>query len=127
MEKITDAAYMHGKIVCKNFEIKSFGEYHDLYFKIDTLYFSSNCTLILDFENVRKICLNIYHSDPAKLLSAPGWVWLAALKKTEVKLELLTDIDMLLMIEKGIREGIYHAVHRYAKANNKYMKDYDNN
>ena len=54
-------------------------------------------------------------------------MWLAALKKTEVKLELLTDIDMLLMIEKGIREGIYHAVHRYAKANNKYMKDYDNN
>ena len=125
MEKITDADYMHGKIVCKNFE--SFGEYHDLYFKIDPLYFSSNCTLILDFENVRKICLNIYHSDPAKLLSASGWVWLTALKKTEVKLELLTDIDMLLMIEKGIREGIFNAVHRYAKANNKYMKVYDNN
>ena len=54
-------------------------------------------------------------------------MWLKALKKTEVKLELLTDIDMLLMIEKGIREGIFNAVHRYAKANNKYMKDYDNN
>ena len=49
----------------------------------------------------------------------------AALKKTEVKLELLTDIDMLLMVEKGIREGICNAIHRYAKANNKYMKYYD--
>ena len=47
------------------------------------------------------------------------------LKKTEVKLELLTEIDMLLMVEKGIRGGICHAIHRSAKANNKYMKNYD--
>ena len=53
--------------------------------------------------------------------------WQAALKKSEVKLELLTDIDMLLMAEKGIRDGICHAIHRYAKANNKHMKDYDKN
>ena len=53
--------------------------------------------------------------------------WQAALKKPEVKLELLTDIDMLLMAEKGIRDGISHAIHRYAKANNKHMKDYDKN
>ena len=53
--------------------------------------------------------------------------WQAALKKPEVKLELLTDIDMLLMAEKGIRDGICHAIHRYAKANNKHMKDYDKN
>ena len=73
------------------------------------------------------MCLKMYQLDPAKSLSAPGLAWKAALKKTEVKLELLTDIDMLLMVEKGIRGGTYHAIHRYAKANNKYMKDYDKN
>ena len=71
--------------------------------------------------------LKIYHLDLVKFLSAPGLTWKAALKKTEVKLELLTDIDMLLMVEKGIRRGICHAIHRYAKANNKYRKDYDEN
>ena len=60
-----------------------------------------------------------------KNLSAPGLAWQAALKKTEVKLELLTDIDMLLMVEKGIRGRICNTIHQYAKANNKYMKDYD--
>ena len=71
--------------------------------------------------------LKIYYLDFAKFLSPPGLAWQAALKKTKVKLELLTDIDMLLMVEKGIRGGICHAIHQYAKANNKYMKDYDKN
>ena len=52
-------------------------------------------------------------------------VWQAYLKKTEVKLELLTDVDMLLIVEKGIRGGICHAIYRYVKANNKYMKNYN--
>ena len=73
------------------------------------------------------MCLKIYHLDPAKFLSAPGLAWQAALKKTAVNLELLTDIDMLLMVKKRIRGWIFHAIHRYAKANNKYMKDYDKN
>ena len=71
------------------------------------------------------MCLGIYELDPARLLAAPGLAWQAALKKTKVKLGLLTDIDLLLMVEKGIKVGICHAIHQYAKANNKYMKDYD--
>ena len=99
MKEITDADYMHGKRVCKDFEIKNLGEYHD--------------TLLLDdvFENFRKMCLKIYQLDPAKFLSAPGLAWQVALKKTEVKLKLLTDIYMLLMVEKGIRGGICNAIH----------------
>ena len=73
------------------------------------------------------MCINVYELDPANFLSAPGLAWQAALKKTKVKLDLLTDIDMLLMVEKGIRGGICHSIYRYAKANNKYMKGYDKN
>ena len=79
------------------------------------------------FKNFRKMCLKSYELDPVKFLLAPELAWQAAFKKTEVKLELLTDIDMLLMIEKEIRGGIYHAIHRYEKANNKYMKEYAKN
>ena len=105
MDDITDADYMHAKRVCTDFEIKNLGGYHDLYLKSDTL-------LLADvFQNFRKMCLNIYHLDPVKFLSAPGLSWQAALKRTEVNLELLTDIDMLLMVEKGIRRGICHAIH----------------
>ena len=77
------------------------------------------------FENFRDKCIEIYKLDPAHFLSAPGLAWQACLKKTWVKLELLTDIDMLLMVEEGIRGGMCQAVYKYAKANNKYMKNYD--
>ena len=77
------------------------------------------------FENFRNKCIEIYKLDPAHFLSAPGLAWQACLKKTKVELELLTDIDMLLMVEKGTRGGICQAIHRYAKANNKYMKNYN--
>ena len=70
------------------------------------------------------MCLEICHLDPAKFLSVPELAWQAALKKTEVKLKLSADTDMLVIVEKGIRGGICHAIHRYEKANNKYMKDY---
>ena len=71
------------------------------------------------------MCIEIYELDPAHFLSAPGLAWQACLKKTDEKLELLTDVDMLLMVQKGIRGGICHAIYRYAKANNKYMKNYN--
>ena len=79
------------------------------------------------FGNFRRMCLEIYHFDPAKYVSVPRFAWKAALKKNQVELDLIIDIDMLLMIEKGIRGGIYNAIHHYAKANNKYMDDYDEN
>ena len=121
MEGITDADYVHAKRVWKDFQIKNLGEYHDLYVQNDTL-------LLADvFENFRNMCLKPYELDPAKFLSAPGLAWQAALKKAKVKLDLLTDINMLLTVEKGVRGGMCHSIYRYAKANNKYMKDYDKN
>ena len=73
------------------------------------------------------MCIKIYKLDPGKFLSAPGLVLQAALKKTKIKLDLLTDIDMLLIVEKGIRGVICHSIYRYAKANKKYVKNYDKN
>ena len=97
------------------------GDCHDFYVQSDAL-------LLLDVsENFRNKCIEIYELDPAHFLSAPGLVWQACLNKIVIKLELLTDADMLLMVEKGIRGRICHAIHRYAKANNKYMKNYDKN
>ena len=73
------------------------------------------------------MCLEINQSYPGKVLSAPGLCWQVALKKTVVKLELLTDIGMLLIVEKGIRGGICHSINRFAEANKKYMTDYHQN
>ena len=92
------------------------------------MYAQSDTLLLADvFENFRNMCLEIYELDPVYFVSAPGLAWQACLKKTGVKLELLTNHDMLLMVENGTRDGIYQATHRYAKANNKYMKNYDKN
>ena len=77
------------------------------------------------FENFRQSCLKHYELDPVHFVSLPGLAWQACLKKTNVELELLTDYDIVLMVEEGIIGGICHAMQRYAKANNKYMKDYD--
>ena len=105
----------------KVFKIKNLGEYHDLYVQSDT-------SLLADvFENFRDKCIEIYELDPARFLSALGLSWQACLKKTGVELELLTDKDMLLMVEEGTRGGMCHATYRYAKANNEYMKSYDKN
>ena len=71
------------------------------------------------------MCLDKYGLDPAQFLSAPELAQQACLKKTKEELELLTDIDMLLMVKKGTRGGICQAMHRQAKVNNKYMKNYN--
>ena len=99
------------------FEMKNLGEYHDLYVQCYTL------SLVDVFENFRDKNIEIYELEPAHSFAAPGLAWQACLKKTKVGLELLTNIVMLLMVEKGIRGGICQAIHRYAKANNKYMKN----
>ena len=121
MENIDDIDYRHGNNVFKRFELKNSGEYHDLYVQSDTL------SLDDVFENFRGMCIKVYELDPAHFLSLAGLTWQACLKKTNIKLELLTDYDMLLMVEEGVRGGICHSVHRYARANNKYMKNYDEN
>ena len=104
MEDITDVDYGYTKRVFKGFQIKNLEEYHDLYVQSYTL-------LLADvFENFRNIRLEIYEADSAKFILAPGWAWQAALKKTKVKWYLSTSINTLLMVGKGLKEGIYHSI-----------------
>ena len=118
MEDVTDADYTHAKRVSKDFEMKNLGEYHNLHVQSD----------IFDvFENFRNMCLKLYELDYATFLSGPGLAWQAALRKAKIKLDLLTDVNMFLMLEKGIRRGICNSIYRYAKVNNKHMKDYIKN
>ena len=121
VEGMSAKDYNHAQKVWHVFEIRNRGEYHDLYVQTDTL-------LLADiFEKFRNKCIETYGLDPSYFYSAPGLAWQACLKKTDVKLELLTDYQMLLMIEEGIRGGMCQSTHKYAKANNKYMKNYDKN
>ena len=120
-EKISDEDFDHAQRVWKEFELKNMGDFHDLYLKTDVL-------LLADvMENFRKLCEKHYELDPAHFYTIPGMAWDAMLKITGIELELLKDgqIEMLLMIGKGIRGGISNAFKRYAKANNKFMKNFD--
>ena len=108
MEGITDPDYRHGKTVFEYLSNNNLGDYHDLYIQSDTL-------LVVDvFENFRNTCIKVYELDPAHFLSASGLAWQACLKKTEVKLELLTDVDMLLMAEKNVSK-IAYCLKKYVK------------
>ena len=113
LEDISDKDYEHAQKVFNEY-CTNMDNYHDLYVQTDTL-------LLGDvFEKFREKCIEIYGLDPSYFYSAPGLAWQACLKKTEVKLELLTDYQMLLMIEEGIRR-------RMCQSSNKYLKNYDKN
>ena len=111
---ISDEDYLRAKKVWNAFDIKNLGEYHDLYLKTDVLFL---CDV---FEKFINVCL-----DPCHYFSSPGLAWDAMLKMMRIELELISDVDMHLFIEKGMRGGISYIAKRYCKANNKYVKGYD--
>ena len=117
MSNVSEADYEHAQRVWKEFRIRNLGEYHDLYLKTNVI-LQANV-----FEAFRDTCLEHYSLNPAHFYTSPGLTWKACLKKTGIRLELLTDPNMLLMFEHGIRGGITQAVHRYTSVNNHYMGD----
>ena len=118
-QHITDDEYNHAKEVWNTFMIRTLGNYHDLYLVSDML-------LLTDvFENFRKTCMQYYKLDPCHYFTSPGLSWDAMLKMTNIKLELMTDIDMFQFIGKGMHGGVSYIANRYGNANNKYMKEYD--
>ena len=118
-EDISDDDYRHAEEVWNTFGIENMGEYHDLYQKSDIL-------LLADvIENFRETCLEYYGLDPTHYVTSPGLSWDAMLRMTGISLELITDIDQQLFIEKGMRGGISYIAYRHARANNKYMKFYN--
>ena len=118
-EDIGDEDFEFYKEICKKFNIKTLGEYHNLYLKSDVLLLSDV------FENFRETCFQYYKLDPAHYYSAPGLSWNVCLKMTGIELELISDVYMYLMIEKGLRGGMSVISHRKSVANNKYMTSYD--
>ena len=118
-QHITDDEYDHANKAWNTFMIKTMGEYHDLYLVSDVL-------LLTDvFENFRKTCMQYYKLDPCHYFTSTGLSWDAMLKMTNIKLELMTDIDMFQFIEKGMHGGVSYIANQYGNANNKYMKEYD--
>ena len=119
-EGITDDDYKHAQEVWDTFDCRNIGDYHDLYLKTDVL-------LLADvFENFRQTAMATYGLDPAHYYTLPGYSWDCLLKCTNVSLELLTEPDMYLFVEKGLRGGISMVSHRHATANNQYMENYNN-
>ena len=115
MSNVSKDDYEHAQRVWKEFRIRNLGEYHDLYLKTDVILLANV------FEAFRDTCLEHYSLDSAHFYTSPGLAWKACLKHTGIRLELLTDPNMLLMFEHGIRGGITQVVHRYASVSNKYM------
>ena len=119
-EHISDEDYEHAQKVWEAFDCKTLKDYHDLHLKSDVILLSDV------FETFRDLCMTNYELDPAWCYTAPGLAWDAALKITKVEMALLIDIEMLDMVEEGIRGGISSIMHGHGKANNKYMgKDFN--
>ena len=119
---ISNSKYSVPKKISIVFHNGSNNDYHFIIKEFDD--YTYYTLLLADvFENFRNMCLEIYELDPAKFLSVPGLEWQAALKQIKVKLFLLNDIDMLLMVGKGVRGRLCHSIYRYARANSKYMND----
>jgi len=118
-EHISDADYQHAQTVWEAFKCKTLGDYHDIYLRTDVLFLADV------FEAFRNTSMQHYGLDPAHYFSAPGMSWDALLKMTKVELELSTDIDMHLFMEKGLRGGICMVSKRFAKANNPQCPEYD--
>lgn len=113
--------YEHAKRVWETFNCQSLKDYMELYLKTDVL-------LLTDvFENFRKSCKRVHKLDPCQYYTAPGLSFDAMLRFTKITLDLLRDLNMFNVIKKGIRGGLVQCTKRLAKANNKYMKDYDKN
>ena len=117
MSSIGKKYYQYTQRVWEEFGIHNLGDYHDLYLRTDVVLLANV------YEAFRDTCLRHYKLDPAHFYTSPELAWKACLKRTGIKLELLTDPDMLLMFERGIRGGIIQAVCKYALANNGYMGD----
>ena len=118
-ESISNSDYDYACHVFDVTKCKNMGDYHDLYLKTD-------CILLCDiFQQFRSLCLKQYGLDPAHYYTSPGLSWSAMLKKTKVCLELMTDINQVLFIERGIRGGISQISNRYKKANNPYVENFD--
>ena len=107
------------KKIWDKFNMKNVGDYHNHYLKKDVLFMTDV------FEKFIDTFLKYYGLDPCHYFSSPGMSWDAMLKMTDEKLEEISNIDKYLFIEKGFRQGISYIAKRYAKANNKYMNDYD--
>ncbi|GBM60377.1 hypothetical protein AVEN_156939-1 [Araneus ventricosus] len=118
-KEVSDDDYEYAQRIWSIFNLQTLGDYHDLYVTSDVL-------ILADvFENFRKVCLDYYKTDPCHVYTAPGLAWQACLRMTGVKLELLTDIDMHLFIEKEISGGVAMISHRLTSANNPYLPNYD--
>ena len=117
MSSISEDDYQHAQRVWKEFGTRNLGGYHHLYLRRDVVLLANV------YEAFRDTFLRHYSLDPVHFYTSPGLAWRTCLKCTGIKLELLTDPDMLLMFEWGIRGGITQAVCKYASANNKYMGD----